>query len=288
MLPVPVKALWDTLRLTCKVQTADDLVAMKNMVNLAYYELASMRPWRSLRRKVTITLTAGDTTGGLFPADMAGIYAVVDTEGNPYQERDITNIRDDDNTYRWYISDIIDAGDNLLAGKGVGATPGKTTINGITFTAAHVGEYIQIGGNMGLYLIKSQTGSAAVIEPAFRGWDVASDEVYVIRPEGQLKVMAIDTDSAMVTAGVYYYYWAFPPILTEDQHLIQLPSTRALELMAAARYWGDYKQNTDERDRFNGDINKALSGMKSAEPMQLTQAVYKDAIGRRAYFGRRR
>lgn len=288
MIPIAAGTLWDALIKTCKVVSDDDEKALKNIVNLAYYELAAMRPWKSLRRKVSITLTAGDTTGGLFPADVAGIYAVMDTDGNQYFERDITNIRDDDETYRWYVSDVMETADKVAEGGTINATPGSATISGRTFASTDVGEYIQIAENMGFYRISAQATSTATIDPSFRAWEAVEDGHFVIRPEGQFKIMAIDTASAIVTTGVYYYYWAFPPILTEKHHLIQLPSTRALELMAAARYFGDYKGNIDERDRFEGGVTKAISVMKSAEPMQLTQAVYKDAVGRRAYFGRRR
>ena len=285
MIPVPVGEIWDQLETTCKVHDDEERAAMRTMVNLAYYELCGLRPWQNLMRTAQITLGATDTEGALFPADVAGIYHVEDTDGNVYQPRSVSNLRSDEQIHRWYYGTPVS--EPLQIGiSGANIAPTSKTFSGITLTASQVGEWISFGAEMGFYL----TDSTTTITRRFRSIDEngVQDGYYQVRPEGQQRVLLMDETGALSTAPTNFYYWVFPLPLTQENHLIQLPATRALEYLSAVAYWGDYKQEHEEADRWDIKYKRALSDLKAREPSFITQMVAKDVLGRRVIFGRRR
>jgi len=274
--------LWDALAVKCKIQDAADTVAMQRILNLSLYDLCGLRPFQSLRRQATITYTASDTTGQWFPADMAGIYGVTDSNKNIYHFRDPTNILDDDKVYRYYFADA--AADVSRTIRNMSVTIGSDTVTGGAFTAAEVGEYVSIGKEPGFYQIASTT----TLTSEFRALETPDEPVITVRPVGISKVACIDDTATLVAGGIKFYYWAYPLPLTSEEHTIPLPTTRALELLTAMRYWGEYKEEHDEADRFRSLFLTAKSDLMAAEPMPLVQGRQVDAVGRRMTLGRRR
>ena len=281
MIPVPVGQIWKVLETKCKVSGTDDEDALKRMLNLSYYQLVSMYPWRALRRILTATFSASDSNGFWFPANMAGVYQVVDTEGHVYHYRDVSRILDDETIYRWFFSDVNTT--PAAEGNNLNVTPGRTAITGPDL-ADHIGEFIHIGSEMGVYEITANKA----ISPAFRGKSRLTNQHYSIRPEGTQRVSIVDNTGLFAAATTYFYYWSYPPPLTQEHHLIQLPTTKALELLTAMNYWQDYKGQHKEGDRFRAAYKQALADMKMAEPESHAPIIPRDTQGRRVVFGRRK
>jgi len=282
MIPVPVGSIFSTIEKMCKISSDDDKLAMRLMLNLAYYDIASTRPWRSMQRDIDIAFSASDTDGKHFPSNMIGIYAAVDGDGNQYYPVDRANILEDDARYRFYFNDPVESA--LFEGTGLYMTPGLKTITGITLTASSIGEYLQVGSEIGFYKIKTIT----TIDTPFRANAKVENVPYAVRPEGTSQVAIVNNEAEFEAATVTFYYWVYPPTLWSDHHLIQLPGTRALELKTAMRYWGTYKGILDESDRLEAEYKSAIKELSGKEPMPITPGIARDALGRIAMFGRRR
>ena len=282
MLPVPVGSIFSTIEKMCKISSEDDKLAMRRMLNLAYYDLASIQPWRSMQREIDVAYSSGDDDGKYFPSDMIGIYAATDDDNNQYYPVDRANILQDDARYRFYFNNP--ATSALFEGNGLYMTPGLKTITGITLTASSVGEYLQVGSEIGFYKIKTIT----TIDTPFRANAKVENVPYAVRPEGTSQVAIVDNQADFTAATVTFFYWVYPPPLWSDHHLIQLPGTRALELKTAMRYWGTYKGILDESDRLEAEYNSAIKELSGKEPMPITPGIARDALGRIAMFGRRR
>lgn len=284
MIPVGAQDLFDSCQKLCRISEndQDELKEMKRTLNLALFDLSALRPFRSLRRSVTVSYAAGDSGGAWFPADMAGIYHAQDSNSNVYYPRDLSNILETEEKYRWYFSDP--ATEPLRSGSNLSINVGSKAVSGPTFTTAEQQEYVFIIGSMGVYAIDS----ASALATPYRGFENASDAHFSIRPEGTQKVAIVDDTAAFTAATVYFRYWVYPPPLTQPTHICPLPTTRALILLTAIRYWGDYKGQQKEADRLRVEYSKALSELKAAEPALITQSVPRDVKGRRFVFGRRR
>ena len=279
---VPAGQLWASLKTMCRITTSEEEIEMKRLLNLSLIDIGGSYPFRVSRRRATGTFTASDTSGIVFPADIAGMIGVKDDDGNTYYGRDDSRLIDDEAVYRWYYAEPVTTA--LATGMNISATPGSTTISGPTITAAQIGEYIQIGSALGLYRIASTT----TITPAFRGDEVVSSEYYCIRPVGTPRIAILDNHGDHIAATVYFHYWRYPSPLMQEYDLVPLPSTEPLELRTAVRYWGDYKGEHEEADRYEARYAKALSDCKAMNPTKFTPQRRVDTQGQRIVLGRRR
>ena len=231
---------------------------------------------------MTLSFAVTDTAGLVVPANLAGILGMKDSDGNVYLERDETNLSDLDIRRRWYYAEPVETA--LSSGTNITINPGTVDVTGPTFTAAQFGEYVQISDAIGLYKIVT----ASTITPAFRGDEEVAGAYYAIRPEGTPRIGIVNADGDITAATMTCHYWQYPYPLMQNYDLVPLPSTRALELGTAIRYWGEFKGKHEEADRYKAPYLKALSAVKAMSPMKITPQRQRDVRGRQLVLGRRR
>lgn len=276
----PIGASWQHIQDALRLFGQDDLSTIQRRTQASYYRLCEMTDWQRLRRNMTFTAAAG-ASGAILPADLIGIVAVRDADGNQYDPCEEQNATGDGRYPRraWFYRQ--EAVEPLYAGKSI--TIAKDSISftaSPAVTSAMIGEYMRVGTDPGYYKIASTTTLAT----RYRGPDIEAKS-YVVRPPTTRRLCITDVDGDL-TGGTYQvFYWAYPEPLWQDWQVPLLPSTRAVELLAIIDCMGTIDKQEKAADNYRQEFIAELSRMQSQNPKFSPPVPPKDHQGNRRTFG---
>ena len=249
-----VNSVWDTVKSVARCRSnADEILVMQKICNTCYMELCAMTSWIHLRSSQNYIFSAApDSTGFWLPGDLLGIDSVrgdVNAGLREYILRDQSGVAFDENTWRYYFSDI--SVEPLVAGDDLVLENGSNTFQSASLAVDYTGQYIKFGTEPGIYLLTSQFG----FTPAYNGPPVVADGDYQIRPQGTRKFTIIDPSGQFdKQSTVNVYYWKMPPPLYKASDLILLPSSRPLELMTLIRFIGQMRKNEIDAGIYRAEL----------------------------------
>lgn len=249
-------------------RSGDDRKKALRTFNTAYFDIAQATSWSEMRKSVTIS------HGQRLPANMIGIDAVYDADGNFYEgrEKSAAAAGASDPMRRFYTTPDTTA--PLVRGTGITARKGQTTVSFATTPSDPTGEYVTIQGSSGFYKFTSATE----ITPAFRD-DNVSVVAFEIRPRGTMTLGVIGSDGQPYTSPVTVDLWVFPDPISSDQDVILLPSSEALMLRAMRRFYKVTKKDLPRAMSLNDDYNAALAEALSRNRIYVAPSLPKDLRG---------
>jgi hypothetical protein len=273
--------------------TSDEtLVEIKQIYNLAYFDMCSMRAWSTLRARKTQAFTLNQTTGSLMPSNMENVFFICDGSDPVLEWRrsDEEGHHIDTLDGKWYW-DSVNAVTALASGDDVTVTANSTAVtsSGASFpdpaSTDCTGEFIRFGDNQGIYEIAAHaTTGALTLSDAYRGDTVAGTAYFEIRPPSITRRMLIDPADAET---LYIHYWKRPLPLYNSYDIAMLPGAgRALMIKALQMMLMSQKYDVDAA-RLQRDYEMAEGEMLAMEP-RMRPSVPRDACGNRLMFGRRR
>jgi len=251
---VAVSSVWETVKSVARCRNnLEEIKVMQKICNNCYTELCAMTSWVNLRVQKQFSFPASvDSTGFWLPGDLLGIDSVRGTAANSLREyilRDQSGVDYDENTFRYYFSDIctdpLDSGSDLLLSNET------NTFSAPSLGASdYTGEYVKFGAEPGCYLLDS----ANTFTPQYNGPDM-QDENFQIRPQGTKKFTIIDPGGSFDNQStVNVFYWKLPPPLYRASDLILLPSSRPLELMTLIRFIGQNRKNEIDAGIYRSEL----------------------------------
>lgn len=252
-------------------------------LNAAYFEIAAEHPWHLLTTQSTITTA-------LLPADLERILYVEDDVDYLYFKIGFPQRYSSERLYN-YFDDIVYT-TPLLSGSDMVVTANSTTVTTATgglVSATHVGEYIRIGSNRGIYKIASvESGTSMTLEDAYRGAS-ATAQYFEIRPEGTRKLALSDEEGdALSSTTLKMWYLKRPLPLYNDYDQIMLPGEcDALRIKVLRLMMESDKYDNDSLKQI-GNYDDALDKMKSLNPYPTRFVTPRDFMGNRFAFGRQR
>jgi len=278
--------------------TSDEFaVQIREAVNTAYRDICGEHIWQTLLSNITFT-------GTVLPADIDRpiLFVEDDTDFIQVQISELDRYRSLQ-LFNWYYDGATE--DPLVSG-----SDGVTIINGKTFTSVSpstdfnatadtlVGEFIQIGGNEGMYKIASVTdANTLVLERAFRGANISDPshpyaligQYYEIRPRGTLKVAFSNEDGTAITStSRKMWYQRRPlPIYNDYDQLVLPGNCDAVRIKASQMLLDGLKYDNDSLKKNNDYIN-AINRMTPLQPTIGRQPRPRDKFGNQIMFGRRR
>jgi hypothetical protein len=263
---------------TANASDPDAKENVRRVLNMAYFDLAQLASFTALRRSVSIA------HGSYLPADLIGVDAVYDADGNYYQARDksqVKHVAGHDPVLRWYFDDPVVTPEVFQ--KGISLTKGSNTFAASpALSDTYVGEYMTIGKELGFYKITA----AETITPQWMGPTLqGATTFFQIRPEGTRKIKLADADGEDYSATVTVDYWAYPPTIYDESQRILLPTTRALVLSASMRL-----VRVDLKDRFQAEAIRAeyedaRAELLAANPRYIGPAMPRNRQGNVAGWG---
>lgn len=278
--------------------TSDEYaVQIREAVNTAYREIAGDHIWQTLSENI-------DFTGNVLPADIERpvVYVQDDTDLLQFQISE-TDRYNSAYLFNWYYDGSVET--PLVTG-----SDGVTIINGTTFTSASpstdfnattdtlVGEYIQIGGNEGIYKIASVTdANTLVLERGFRGANISNPsspsalegQYYEIRPRGTLKVAFSDELGSAITSTTRKIWYQRRPLpIYNDYDQLMLPGNcDAVRVKAFKMLLEGLKYDNDSLKK-DGEYRNAINSMTPLQPTVGRKVRPRDRLGNVVAFGRQR
>lgn len=254
-----LKPILATLQRQFKITEPLDTENLWEVIREAYYELCGEASWEALRDSVTYSYDA-DEGGMWLPADMIGIDCVTD---GIYEWRKSSAAAASDQystEKKWYVTI---AKTPLVSGTGMKIDDGDTTFsNASGITAAHIGEYVRIGGENAYYKI----ASATTLETAYRGPNQYNAS-YEVRPTGTKKIKLVKEDGDNDATEATIYFWRYPAQLYKESDYMLLPRADILELSVAEKLFNE----SNEIDQKNS-VQKDLYGSKGRYEGKLDKA----------------
>jgi len=260
----------------------DTALIIDRTINQSYREVAAMHFWQALKRYWLIS-------SSILPGDLERMFYVEPANTDylyfPMSEQDrYTNYR----LYSWFLNMTVVT--PILTGTDMIVVANDATVTSATggfVTATHVGEYIRIGVDGGIYKIDSVTDTNTIeLDHAYRGIG-ETGQFFEIRPEGTLQLSRSDEQGDLITTVTdKLWYLARPIPLYNAYDSIPLPGTcDAIRIMALQRHL--------EGDKYDNDALKqqpnfvaALSSMKAHEPVVGGSPRVRDQFGYQMAFGR--
>ena len=272
-------------------------VQIREAVNTAYREICSEHIWQTLLSNPTFT-------GSVLPSDLERpvVYVQDDTDFLQFNISE-TGRYQGFHLFNWYYDGAVET--PLVTG-----SDGVTIINGTTFTSASpstafnattdtlVGEYIQIGGNEGIYKIESVTdANTLVLERGFRGANIDNpshqtalvSQYYEIRPRGTLKIGFTDEDGTAITSTTRDIWYQRRPLpLYNDYDQLALPGNcEAVRIKAYQMLLNGLKYDNDSLKK-DGSYRDAINRMKPLSPTVGRKPLPRNKLGNTIMFGRNR
>lgn len=264
---IAVGQLWDAVLRANRVKTADIRRVVRDECNKAYYELCSMTSWVGLRKQITLDFAdAVDETGFWLPSDLIDIDDVRDETNHVlYLPRDEASLEYDDETPRWFYSDVVSS-PLIVSNDGLNVEQNASSFTFDTALSQDCeDEYLRINGQLGFYKLTSGSTTQPTFEPTYRG-DNLSNVGYQIRPDGTRKLALVDESRTAADKEVTVFYYAYPPTLDQEDQIIRLPSARPLELLTLTRIIGTYNKRELSADRYRGEFQVELDKMFNKNP----------------------
>jgi len=284
---IPVGLVWESVLRANRVRTADIQTVVKDECNKAYYELCSMTSWVSLRKQITLDFNdAADSTGLWLPSDLVHIDDVRDNDAEVlYLPRDEASLDPEDETPRWYYSDVVNS-PLVVADDGLSVSQNGSTFSFFNALSESMeDEYLKINGKLGYYKITSSNTTSPTFSPRYRDESLV-DVGYQIRPDGTRKISLVNADNVFDENEVTVYYWAFPPTLDQADQMILLPNHRPLELLTLIRIIGTHNKRELSADRYRAEYESELRQMFSKNPAFGGPNWSRDKRGRSFAIGR--
>ena len=262
----------------------DTALVIDRSINQAYREVAAMHFWQAFKRYwlITSSVLPGDVERLIYiePSNTDYLYF-------PMSEKDrYTNGM----LYSWFMNMTVVT--PILTGTDMVVTAGSSTVSsavGGFVEETHVGEWIRIGVDGGIYqIVTAPDANTITINHAYRG-DSDTGQFFEIRPEGTLQIARSDEQGDLITdAADKLWYLCRPIPLYNDYDSIPLPGTcEAIRIMALQRHLEGDKYDNDALKQQSNFVN-ALSSMKSHEPIVGGAPRNRDMYGNIQSFGKRR
>jgi len=248
----PVGQLWGDI-LTEVRRSSDEKTKdlMKRICLRAYYDLAKMTSWATMRVTKEMDFSSDDELW--LPSDLIhidGVQGQSTDDFRIYYPRNIAAIDADENTYRYKFSDVrrspVESGADLTI------ESGATTFTADTLTTDYTGDFVTFGDEPGYY----ELSAIKTIANAYYGPPVEFDGVWQIRPTGTKELTLIDPAEETVNVKVNVFYTRLPMPLYREEDIISLPNARILELLVLIRLTG----NIQERSFKANDYKEELYG----------------------------
>jgi len=246
----PVGQLWGDILSEVRrksSETATDL--MKRICRRAYYDLAKMTSWATMRETVEMDFTSTDELW--LPADLIDIDGVQGQSTDAfriYYPRNIASIIADENTYRYKFSDVRRT--PFKAGADLVLASGATTFTAATLTTDYTGDFICFGDEPGYYELTAQT----TIANAYYGPPIDADGVWQVRPTGTKQMTLIDPAEETVNVKSNVFYTRLPMPLYREEDIISLPNARILELLVLIRMTGNIQQRSFKANDYKEEL----------------------------------
>lgn len=241
------------------------LAQLWEKLNEAYRFVADSFPWSTLQSTVTLI-----DDSYILPSDCRLPLVVMDENKQPYN-RIGGKHRQSKFNYNWYFDDPIST--PLAEGTTLAVSEYATALSSTAeFPATTcVDEFIRISDNVGVYKIKTWTGTSdMVLYDHFRGDGVPAG-IFQIRPRGTQVMAFSDATGTVVTpTGIEVAYARHPLPLYKEEDLIELPgscpavSVKMLQKLLAL---SGFNQAADRKE---SDYISAMSIMKASEPDEET------------------
>lgn len=264
-------------------ESAETKAEILKHLNSAYFEIAAEHPWHLLTDQIT-------QANAVLPADLERILFVEDGDDKLYFKIGFPQRYNSERLYN-YFDDIVYT-TPLLSGADLVVTANSATVSsaiGGFVSATHVGEYIRIGSNRGIYKIASvQSANSMTLADAYRGAS-ATAQYFEIRPKGTRKLAMTDEQGVAITSTTLQLYYLKRPLpLYNDYDQIMLPSEcDALRIKVLRLMMESDKYDNDSLKQI-GNYDDALDKMKSLNPYPTRFSVPRDFMGNRFAFGPQR
>lgn len=281
--------LFQEVQAALRLYGVSDLQQIQASANMSYQHLALLRSWLPLRRKTTISFASADANNSmLLPADLAGVDAVWEgsTHHHEYKASDQSYAENssnhsDDRTYRWFYTQPETDAYAILTGVTMEQSANIFTCD--NWLASYIGEYVQIGNELGLYKLTA----ANTISPRWYGPRLGGSptDVMQVRPAGTKRFSICDYDGRFEpNTTVTLYYWVQPTPLYLPNQPILLPDYKPLELLTLIDVLGTKDRKNAVVEPFRLEYERALSKMESLNPDFMIPSVPQNRYGRRLSF----
>jgi len=289
---IPGGAMLDRIQSMIDDKSTETRIDIINSMNAAICSISSEHIWSTLTVQVT-------NPGTVLPADCIRVVYVEDGTDQLYFKIGIPSRYASDRLYNYFENMTVTT--PLLVGSDLVTSINSKTVTSVTggfTTALHVGEYISIGENLGLYKIASVTDTnTLVLEEGFRGADVSDPDIpadltaqyFEIRPEGTKQFLQTDeSGDAITSATTKLWYLRKPLPIYNDYDRILLPGNcEAVFIYTCRLMLQSDKYENDSLKRVQ-DYDRELEKMKSLDPVPQRFVAPRDRMGNRVSFGRRR
>jgi hypothetical protein len=274
---MPIGSVWENVQNSLRLMDDETLAIIKRRCNAAYYRLCELTCWQRLRRSASIVFDG--VNGAILPADLIGIMAVVDSDGNELAATEENSQGESYPCFAWYYQHA--AVEPLRVEKGLTILKDATTISTTTaLTAAMVGEYLRIASEPGFYKI----ASATTISTAYRG-DAQTRVIYVVRPPTTRTIAMVDEEGDLYAGTYAVHYWAYPEPLFQEWQTPLLPSVRALELATLVDILGTMDKQEKIADTYRAELREEISRMQNQNPRFVRPTPMMAHDGSRVRFG---
>ena len=274
---MPIGSVWEAVQDSLRLADDATKATIKRRCNSAYYRLCELTPWQRLRRSASITFDG--VNGAILPADLIGIMAVVDSDGNELAATEENSQAEAYPCFAWYYQQA--AVEPLRVEKGLTILKDSTTISTTTaLTAAMKGEYLRIGNEPGFYKISTETTLATT----YRG-DALTKVIYVVRPPTTRAIAMVDEEGDLYAGTYAVHYWAYPEPLYQEWQTPLLPYVRALELATLVDILGTMDKQEKVADTYRMELREEISRMQNQNPRFVRPAPMMAHDGSRVRFG---
>lgn len=251
-------------------------------LNNSYRDIASDHFWQPLMSEVTLS-------GTILPSDMEKPYYVEDDTDFIYFPISVTDRYQNSRLYNWFENLTVTS--PLLTGSDLVVTANSTTVTSAAagFTAAMVGEYIQIGTNEGIYKIHAFVGATEVtLADGYRG-DTATAQYFEVRPSGTQQFQPSDENGdAISSTTIKFWYQRRPLPLHNDYDQIFLPGgCLAVQIMTHQMMMLGTKYDNDALKQSSSFID-AIGKMKPLNPTRGRCVRPRNRYGSQIVFGRQK
>ena len=249
--------------------------------NAEYAAIAESHPFQSFIEEITVASSL------ILPADLVRMLYAQDDTDYIYFNINIPDRYSSNRLYNYFRNLTVTT--PLLTGTDLVVTANSTEVTsaGAGFTSAHVGEYMKIGENPGIYKVSTVDDASTIqLTKAYRG---ASDtaQAFEIRPEGTQKIAYTDeAGDALTSTSLTLWYLRRPLPLYNDYDSVLLPGQcEALRIGICRRMDESDKYDNDSLKRVP-DYNIELEKMKSLNPWKMRHRTPRNRLGGRVRFGR--
>lgn len=274
-----IRDVWENIETGLRRHGLDDREIIQKTTQVEYYRLCEYTDWQLLRRSASVAVAS---TGTRLPADLIGIMAVMDSNGDeimPAEQQ--TREFGGWNKKCWHF--VQSGVTPLFERKALTVERDATAITvDPALDSTAVGEYAVLGSEPGFYKL----ASATALETPYRGPRL--DKVTItVRPR-TVKMLAVTDASGDASAEtVTVHYWAYPEPLYQEWQIPLLPTSRILELRTIINILGFQEKQERAADNYRNEFLSALSDALRLNPKFRVPVPPQAAAGLGLKFGRR-